>query len=56
MSNLKDKVKNKEGKEKKKPYKKPEIRSDKILETQALACEKCDIRGPTFTCMGIWAS
>lgn len=57
VAQLKDNSKGKtKKKEKKKPYQKPEIRSEKILETQALACEKCDIGGPTFTCIGIWTS
>jgi len=30
---------------KKKPYKKPEIRTEKVFETAALACGKC-VSGP----------
>lgn len=31
---------------KKKPYKKPSIKTEKVFETAALACGKC-INGPT---------
>jgi len=32
----------------KKAYKKPAIRSEKIIETAALACGKCVANGPLF--------
>ncbi|MBN1621405.1 MAG: hypothetical protein JW871_02305 [Endomicrobiales bacterium] len=31
-----------------KPYKKPEIKSEKIIETAALACGKCIAGNPIF--------
>lgn len=34
-------------KKKKKPYKKPSIKSEKILESAALACGKCLTNSPT---------
>ena len=37
---------------KKKPYKKPEIISEKIFETMALQCGKCEAIGPFGFC---WA-
>jgi hypothetical protein len=37
--------------ENKKPYQKPEISSEKIFESQSLACLKCDVLGgPTVSC------
>ena len=32
----------------KKPYKKPVIRSERIIETAALACGKCLASGPLY--------
>jgi len=42
-------------KKKKKPYTKPEIKSEKIFETTALACGKCIAGLPRFqsACMGV---
>ncbi len=34
--------------EKKKHYKKPEIRTEKIFETAALSCGKCTSGNPVF--------
>jgi hypothetical protein len=33
-------------KKQRKPYKKPDIKSEKVLETLALACGKCIAGGP----------
>jgi len=35
-------------KNQKKPYKKPTIKSEKVIETAALACGKCTGGGPIF--------
>ncbi|MBN1823205.1 MAG: hypothetical protein JW803_02680 [Endomicrobiales bacterium] len=32
----------------KKPYQKPDFKSEKVIETAALACGKCFMSGPVY--------